>query len=184
MEYFKKLPVKTYFLELKKPFYDKHELPDNFHVQKLTNPDTEFYLSIYRQISEPWGWAGRLMMTKNELETKIQDPDNNIYVLEDEGKLAGFAEFERQDRDIEIVYFGLDKDYIGKKIGKAWFIKILDSAWEQSPRKIWLHTCELDHPSALSFYQKLGLKIFNEKILQENYTIDFLKKRGLVEKKF
>ena len=37
----------------------------------------------------------------------------------------------------------------------------LDDAWEVAGRRVWVHTCSLDHPSALANYQARGFRIFD-----------------------
>ena len=34
--------------------------------------------------------------------------------------------------------------------------RALEEAWSHKPKRVWLHTCNLDHPRAFDFYQKAG----------------------------
>jgi hypothetical protein len=46
---------------------------------------------------------------------------------------------------------------------------MIDRAWEEpGTARVWLHTCELDHPGALRFYQAGGLVIYGEGV--EDYV--------------
>ena len=37
-----------------------------------------------------------------------------------------------------------------------------ESEWSHQPRRIWVHTCDLDHPAALPNYLKAGFQIYDE----------------------
>ena len=46
---------------------------------------------------------------------------------------------------------------------------MIDRAWDDpATERVWLHTCELDHPGALRFYQRGGLVIYGEGV--EDYV--------------
>jgi len=37
----------------------------------------------------------------------------------------------------------------------------VERAWAMGVGRVWVHTCSLDHPSALANYQARGFKIFD-----------------------
>ena len=37
-------------------------------------------------------------------------------------------------------------------------------AWSRQVARVWVHTCTLDHPSALAFYQRSGFRAFRHQI--------------------
>jgi GNAT superfamily N-acetyltransferase len=57
---------------------------------------------------------------------------------------------------VEIAYFGLLPDFIGRGWGKYLLTRAAGAAWSLNPTRIWLHTCTLDHPAALPNYIKRG----------------------------
>jgi GNAT superfamily N-acetyltransferase len=80
---------------------------------------------------------------------------------------AGFAELERSaDGVVEIVYFGLLPDFIGRGVGRAFLDAVVARAWDGGAGRVWLHTCTLDHPRALSHYLSAGFRVVRE----EAYT--------------
>jgi GNAT superfamily N-acetyltransferase len=91
------------------------------------------------------------------------DPLNEVHVLHADGTPAGFVEFDRRVADeVEIVQFGLLPEFIGVGLGK-WFLRwAIDRAWGYGPRRLWLHTCTLDHPAALPNYLKAGFTLYKE----------------------
>ena len=40
----------------------------------------------------------------------------------------------------------------------------LSIAWSRPIRRFWVHTCTLDHPAALAFYQRSGFRPFRRTI--------------------
>ena len=61
---------------------------------------------------------------------------------------------------MEIVYFGLVPDRTGQGAG-AWLMdEAIRIARESGHSRLWLHTCNFDHPKALDFYRKQGFRIY------------------------
>ena len=78
---------------------------------------------------------------------------------------AGYFELEAQpEATSQITYFGLLPSFIGKGIGGYLLTQAVDRAWQMSPdvRRVWVHTCTLDHPGALPNYLGRGFRIFKE----------------------
>jgi GNAT superfamily N-acetyltransferase len=51
--------------------------------------------------------------------------------------------------EVEITQFGLMPEFIGQGLGKFFLRWAIDRAWDYAPKRLWLHTCTLDHPVAL-----------------------------------
>ncbi len=64
--------------------------------------------------------------------------------------------------EVEIAYFGLLPDFIGRGLGGALLTSAIENAWTWSPTpsRIWVHTCNRDHPFALANYQARGFAIY------------------------
>ncbi len=69
------------------------------------------------------------------------------------------------DREVEIAYFGLIPEYIGRGLGPALLDWALERAWSRRPRRVWLHTCSLDHPKALAVYRQAGFEEFDRQVV-------------------
>lgn len=79
------------------------------------------------------------------------------------GVPAGYCEMEAQPGgDMEIVYFGLLSRFIGQGLGGHLLTAAVERAWELGSRRVWLHTCTLDHPTALAHYQARGFRIYRQ----------------------
>ena len=44
-------------------------------------------------------------------------------------------------------------------------IQSLENAWKHNPRRVWVHTCTLDHPNALRNYIARGMSIFKKEFV-------------------
>ena len=77
------------------------------------------------------------------------------------GTPAGYFELERQaEGSVEIAYFGLLPQFVGRGLGGALLSAAVERGWEGGARRVWLHTCSLDHAAALPAYQARGFRIF------------------------
>ena len=106
-------------------------------------------------------------MDKNELLQIINHEEVHIFGFYENNNFVGYCELDyRYKPKLEMVYFGLIPNYQGKGVGKLLLNSMLNIAWDlqPSPEKVWLTTCDLDHPSALNNYLKRGFKIFDEKL--------------------
>ncbi len=132
----------------------------SYALLKLETPPVAYYRYLYNTVGEPWFWWERRAMDDTTLAGLIQDPEIDIYVLHAGGVPAGYSEFNRKHPPvININYFGLAPDFIGRGLGKYFMNWAVDQAWSYpGTEKVTVDTCSLDHPRALSTYQKAGFK--------------------------
>lgn len=131
-------------------------------VRRAHRPTVSFYRYLYRTIGEEWTWTARRLMTDALLTAIIHDPKIEVNVLWIDGVPAGLAEMDRRSQPaIELAYFGLVPDFIGKGLGGFFLNWAVDHAWSARPKRLWLHTCDLDHPNALPIYQRAGFEIYD-----------------------
>ena len=95
-------------------------------------------------------------VSKENLKTIILRKENNI---------VGYFELLFDNNDCEIAYFGILEEYIGKGYGGFLLSEAIRLGFTNS-RRIWVHTCSLDHPNALENYKSRGMKIFKTEILK------------------
>ena len=77
---------------------------------------------------------------------------------------AGYFELDRRKPgECELGFFGLMPDFIGRGLGRWLLEKAVDAAWSAPDvGRVWVHTCNLDHPRALGLYQKVGFVPFKQ----------------------
>jgi GNAT superfamily N-acetyltransferase len=86
-------------------------------------------------------------------------------VLEVEGTAEGLLELDfGQWPEVEIVFLGVTPDMTGRGAGGYLMRLAIEEVWRRGPRRLWLHTCTLDHPGALGFYQRFGFRAFQRAI--------------------
>lgn len=130
-------------------------------------PYAEKYRMLYRRIGEPWLWFSRLEMDDQGLLSIIHDPKVRIWaVLDRRGIEVGILELDfRTVSECEIAFFGLIPELAGKGHGKWLMAMALQLGWsEAGVQRMWVHTCTLDGPSALAFYQKSGFTAYQRQL--------------------
>jgi GNAT superfamily N-acetyltransferase len=130
-------------------------------IRRAQRPTVSFYRYLYAAVGEPWSWTDRRRLNDAGLAAVLNDPRVEVNVLWLGGVPAGYAELDRRaPPDIEIGYFGLMPEFIGQGLGGYLLDWAIHHAWRARPRRLWLHTCDLDHPQALDFYQRAGFRIY------------------------
>ena len=153
-------------------------LPQPVMLLRAVRPTISFYRYLYDTVGRDWYWYERRQMDDTALATIIHDSDVAVYVLYVGGVPAGYTEIDnRRHPDVEIAYLGLMPEFIGRGLGRYLIDWSVDAAWNLNPRRIWIHTCDLDHPAALTLYQKAGFGPFR----QESLTIPDPRKMPIFE---
>lgn len=133
----------------------------DIEIVQMEMPDLGFYKFLYQAVGEEWAWRDRLQMTNAELREILSSANTQVHVLYVSGTPAGYVElFRHEDGSVEIAYFGLRGDYMGRGLGKHLLSYGIARAWDMRASRVWLHTCNLDGPHALANYQKRGFKIY------------------------
>lgn len=114
------------------------------------------YLAVYRRIGERWMWFSRLAATPAEVAAVLARPQVLAFALQDGGADIGLLELEEQGDETEIVYFGLVDAAVGAGAGRWLMNAAIALAFARPIRRLWLHTCTLDHPNAPAFYRRSG----------------------------
>jgi len=165
---YKKIPVKTWFLTYAGELPEVGLFEGLVSIKRWENPPAEEYLEIYKAVGGVWGWTGRLLKSHDELTEILQSENNEVWLFQVKNEVAGFFEMVRLEKETELVYLGLKPEWIGKGLGQK-LIQASVSMAGQNGNKVWLHTCEHDHPKALQSYLKAGFKIEKELISMEYY---------------
>ena len=67
--------------------------------------------------------------------------------------------------EVEIAYLGLLEEYQNKKLGSYLLSKAIKEAFFKKIKRVWVHTCSLDHKNALNNYLSRGMKIFKKETI-------------------
>ncbi len=176
------VPVRTTYLEmLRNEVPEEPVAPAGCAAARWDRPPLDEYRALFLAVGGEWGWTGRLLLSDEELRALLDDPAIAIYRLSCDGRVAGFAEMERQaDGEVEIVYLGLSPEFIGRGLGSFLLRWAIHRAWRSEDpnagptRRVWLHTCEYDHPGALDVYRKAGFRVYKAQVELQPYPDPFL----------
>jgi GNAT superfamily N-acetyltransferase len=121
-------------------------------------PTVEKYRALFRRIGAPWLWFSRLVMDDATLLRIIHDPEVQVFaVVDPAGVEVGILELDfREAGACELAYFGLVPELAGQGHGRWLMAEALGRGWRKGIDRVWVHTCTLDHPSALGFYRASG----------------------------
>ncbi len=138
--------------------------PAGVEVHRAVWPTLSFYRYLYDTIGADWTWTARRLLDDKSLAAQIRDSMVEVNVIWVEGVPAGLIEIDRRSKlEIELLYFGLIPDFVGRGLGRFALDWAVDRAWSFRPKRCWLHTCDLDHPNALPTYLKAGFAPFDRR---------------------
>jgi ribosomal protein S18 acetylase RimI-like enzyme len=157
------------YLELKsiKDFKEVKK-PSEGCIVELNNPkDFQLNKFFYKNIGKNCQWVDRLVWTDIDWAKYVSDEKLFTYILKNNYEIAGYFEllFNKDTKEAEIAYFGILKEYFGKKLGGYLLSEAIKFSFKIGCTRVWVHTCSLDHKNALHNYQSRGMKIFKSEIL-------------------
>ncbi len=132
-------------------------------------PSPEFSRFLYASVGGDLHWTDRLKLTRAQWVEQLERPGVETWVAYDRGTPAGYVELDPQeDGVVEIMYFGLLPDFRGRRIGGHLLSVGVARAWSlaerwpdrEPTRRVWVHTCSQDGPTAMSNYERRGFKVF------------------------
>jgi len=149
------------------------------HSQKPNNscklilmdpPDFQLNRSFYKQIGKDHRWIDRLQWNDQKWINYVESPNTKTFILKDNDELVGYFEqiFHFNQKNCEIAYFGIMKEFYGKKYGGYLLTEAIEKSFIVGVKKIWLHTCSLDHEHALKNYISRGMKIYKTESINLN----------------
>jgi GNAT superfamily N-acetyltransferase len=139
--------------------------PAGWTLTREARPDVQEYRRLYRAIGESWLWFSRLQMSADEVAQVIHDPKVEVCFARFAGRMAGLLELDfRVEGECELSFLGLVPDAIGAGVGRWMMSEGIARAWTQPIHRFWVHTCSLDVPSAVSFYQSVGFQAFRRQV--------------------
>jgi len=126
---------------------------DEFRVNKF----------LYQLVGEQCQWQDKLLLSDQQWQDYVSSANISTWIAYYRGTIAGYFELnnEAEREQTEIVYFGLAPKFIGQGFGRYLLSQAIKSAWGiANTKRVWVHTCSLDHESALPNYQARGMKIY------------------------
>jgi GNAT superfamily N-acetyltransferase len=153
--------VRTY-LEMSRPEQLKPApLDRRVRLERAASCTVPFFRYLYKEVGQQYHWHDRFVWTDEQCRARLASKDVELWVLYAEGTPAGYFELQRHDdASVEIVYFGLMPQFLGRGLGKQMLTGAVKRSWEMGAARVWLHTCTQDNPAALPNYLKRGFTPF------------------------
>lgn len=153
--------VVTYLEMFERPAPRDVSAPEGVTLLRHTAPDLAWYRALYRRVGEGWLWFSRLVMEDAKLREILHHPDVEVYALRKGGQELGLLELDFRDpANTELAFFGLAREMIGTGAGRWLMEQALTRAFARPCRRLFVHTCTLDSPEALSFYIRSGFSAY------------------------
>ena len=132
-------------------------------IQRAEIPNPEFNRFLYSAVGGEWHWHERLSWNYARWMEWLDRDEQETWVAYVRGTPAGYVDLEHQPTgSVEIAYFGLLPQFIGQGLGGQLLTFGIQRAWDLGAQRVWVHTCSLDHPSALQNYQSRGLQLYKQ----------------------
>jgi len=162
--------VKRNYLEINCPKdLNQGSKPSDDYSLNLLNP-ANFQLNkfFYKNIGKKHKWVDRLIWSEEKWIEYVSSEKVKTYIFKNQEDLVGFFEliFHTEKSEVEIAYFGLLEEFQNKKLGSYLLSEAIKKSFINKTKRVWVHTCSLDHKNALSNYIDRGMKIFKTETIR------------------
>jgi GNAT superfamily N-acetyltransferase len=136
--------------------------PDpGFSIRECTVKQWQYNRFLYTTVGAQWKWTDKLTWSDDVWRAYAEADDLRTNVAYLDGSPAGYYELHTDSaRDVQIAYFGLLPRFIGRGLGGPLLTDAIEVAFRCGGKRVWVHTCSLDHPAALANYQARGMSIY------------------------
>ena len=156
--------VERNYLEINflKDLKETSHLSEKYSVNLVDPVDFQLNKFFYKNIGKNHHWVDRLVWTEQQWIEYVSNKNVKTYVLKNEKDFAGYFELNLhpEKNEVEIAYLGLLEEYHNKKLGSYLLSFAIKKSFLNNPKRVWVHTCSLDHKNALNNYIARGMKIF------------------------
>ncbi len=141
---------------------DASDFDEKYSVNLVDPVDFQLNKFFYKNIGKNHHWVDRLVWSEKQWIDYVSNKNVKTYVLKISNDLAGYFELNlhSEKNEVEIAYLGLLEEYQNKKLGSYLLSNAIKNSFLNKPKRVWVHTCSLDHKNALNNYIARGMKIF------------------------
>jgi GNAT superfamily N-acetyltransferase len=165
------IKVTRTYLEMRDPSELQGALSDDARIrlERMHDCPASFFRYLYVEVGRNYHWIDRLPWTDEDIVAHLSQPEISLWLMTADGATAGYFELRRgEDGSVEIAYFGLLPEFIGRGLGKYLLTCATEQAWAMGANRVWLHTCTLDDKAAMPNYLKRGFRPFKT----ETYSVE------------
>lgn len=133
-------------------------------LRRLRGASLPEYRRLFADVGAPWLWFSRLAMDDDTLRTILDDEAVHAFAVDTQDvsdatrAASGLLELDfRVPSQCELAFLGVTPNLVGRGLGQWLMSQALQMAWDMpGMTRVHVHTCTLDHPSALRFYLRAG----------------------------
>jgi len=162
--------VKRNYLEINslKDLHESEKPSEDYSVNLIKPIDFQLNKFFYKNIGKKHRWVDRLIWNEDQWIKYVSNNNVKTFILKNKKDLIGFFELiiYPEKKEVEIAYFGILEEYQNKKLGSYLLSNAIKKSFKENVKRVWLHTCSLDHKNALNNYLSRGMKIFKSEIVK------------------
>ena len=165
------IEVTRTYLEMRDPSELQGALSDDprVRIEQLLDCSAARFRYLYVEVGRNYYWIDRLPWTDEDIVAYLSQPEISLWLMTAASVTAGYFELRRcEDGSVEIAYFGLLPEFVGRGLGKHLLTCATEQAWAMGANRVWLHTCTLDDQAAMPNYLKRGFRPFKT----ETYSVE------------
>ena len=156
--------VKRNYLEINslKDLKKIKDISKDYSLEMLNPANFQLNKFFYKNVGKKHQWVDRLVWSETQWIDYVSSKNVKTYIFKYNKDLAGFFELisHTENKETEIAYFGLLEEFHNKKLGSYLLSEAIKLSFAEKTKRVWLHTCSLDHKNALNNYIERGMKIF------------------------
>ncbi len=114
---------------------------------------------LYRSVGAAYHWRDRGQWSTAEWSALLSDPAVELWTARRGDDALGYFELKRAADTVEIKYFGIMPDQVGRGLGGWMLTEAVRRSWRPGVARVVVNTCTLDHPAALPNYLARGFRI-------------------------
>ena len=139
-------------------------LSEDYSIKLVEPRDFQLNKFFYKNVGKNHHWIDRLIWTDQQWSNYTSDNKVKTYILKNKDDLVGYFELisHKDKKEVEIAYLGLLEEYYNKKLGSYLLSSAIRNSFSDKTKRVWVHTCSLDHHNALNNYLSRGMKIFKK----------------------
>jgi len=136
----------------------------SFCVRVIDPPNPKINQRFYLDVGKTYSWHERQDWSLVDWGEYLVQQSPVTYVACAQNKEIGYFELLKRGCSLELIYFGLLPEAVGLGYGSAMLSQAIQKAWSLlcgvEGGRLWVHTCNFDHPNALGNYQRCGFTLY------------------------
>lgn len=115
--------------------------------------------AMYRTVGANFHWLDRVAWTDEQWRAEVDRDGVELWTARIGDEIAGYFQLHVESDAVELKYFGLTPQFIGRGLGGALLSAAVRRARSLGSGRVTVSTCTLDHPAALPNYLARGFRV-------------------------